>query len=339
MRVTGSIQGLISGVMVLLVVGITGCGSSNGTPHLSYRNPVYKGDFPDPYILRAGATYYAWATNANNHNIQQIESQDLVHWQPAKDAMPVVATWVSADVWAPVVFQRPDGKYVMYYSARTVKDGRECLGRALSASPSGPYRDTSTVPFLCQTPLGGDIDPTVLKDSDGRIYLYWKNDGNCCGINTYIYAQQLSPDGMALVGKRTRLAYDDQSWEDVVVEGPTMWKQAGKYYLFYSANHYDSLNYAVGYSTCSGPLGPCKDARENPIFSTKCRAGGPGGETIIADKTGQTWIAYHAWPADKVGYELGGPGRQLWLDRLDWHNGKPAVVGPTCKPQPAPVTS
>jgi hypothetical protein len=31
------------------------------------------------------------------------------------------------------------------------------------------------------------------------------------------------------------------------------------------------------------------------------------------------------------------PGRELWLDRLDWVGGRPVVRGPTATAQPAPA--
>jgi hypothetical protein len=45
-------------------------------------------------------------------------------------------------------------------------------------------------------------------------------------------------------------------------------------------------------------------------------------------------MLYHAWPADTVGSEV--PGRVLWLDRVEWKDGKPVVDGPTCGGQAAP---
>ena len=33
-------------------------------------------------------------------------------------------------------------------------------------------------PLVCQTALGGSIDPDPFRDSDGILYLYFKNDGN-----------------------------------------------------------------------------------------------------------------------------------------------------------------
>jgi len=74
----------------------------------------------------------------------------------------------------------------------------------------------------------------------------------------------------------------------------------------------------------------CKDAAENPILETTCGALGPGHNTLIEDAAGQTWIVYHAWDA---AYSR----RRLWIDRLDWKDGKPVVDGPTCTAQDAPT--
>ena len=41
---------------------------------------VYPFDFPDPFVLRVGGLYVAYATNSVEGNIQIIESTDLVHW-------------------------------------------------------------------------------------------------------------------------------------------------------------------------------------------------------------------------------------------------------------------
>ena len=103
-----------------------------------------------------------------------------------------------------------------------------------------------------------------------------------------------------------------------------MVQHEGGYYLFYSGGHFNEDNYAVGYATCNGPLGPCADAPENPILSTHCRAHGPGHNTFA-----DGWILYHAWNPSHT-------KRELWIDRLDWKDGKPVVHGPTCTAQSAP---
>jgi beta-xylosidase len=319
------------------VISLAGCrdsGSSTASPHV-FTNPVYRHDFPDPYVLKMGATYYAYSTNSGTQDIPTLVSHDLVHWKAGKDAFPVPPRWVSSNIWAPDVYHRPDGKYVLYYAGHDIAVNHQCIGHGVSSSPAGPFIDRSARPFICQAALGGDIDPAHFVDSSGAVYLLWKNDGNCCGETTYLFSQRMSADGLRLLGKPARLLSEDASWEGNLIEAPSMWEQAGKYYLFFSANNYASFDYAVGYATCKGPQGPCKDAPENPILISKCNAAGPGGETIVTDGKGQTWFVYHAWRASAVDDPT--VGRLLWLDRLKWKNGRPVVAGPTCTAQPAPA--
>lgn len=301
----------------------------------TFTNPVYDSDFPDPFVLKVGDTYYAYATTNGVKSYQTLRSKDLVHWTEGPDAMPRLAPWVSGDTWAPEVLRGKGGKYILYYTAHSFADDRQCLGHAISSRAQGPFVDRDSRPFVCQADLGGSIDASPFRDAGGALYLYWKNDGNCCGMDTYIYVQKLSSDGLKEAGKPVKLFKEDpSSWEGGLVEAPQMWRQAGRYYLFYSANAYASELYAAGYATCEGPLGPCKKASENPILKTACEAAGPGHNTIFKDDEGETWTAYHAWPPDAIGSS--SPGRVLWIDRLLWKDGKPVVHGPTCGPQPLP---
>jgi beta-xylosidase len=306
-----------------------------GTATRSFTNPVFKGNFPDPFVLRVGGTYYAYGTNDIDEKVQTLRSRDLVHWRRGLDAMPSLAPWtLRGYTWAPEVLRRGDGTFVLYYTARSFDAGKQCVGRAVSRWPRGPFIDRARKPFVCQAALGGSIDPSPFRDANGDLYLLWKNDGNCCGRRTFIWAQRMSRDGLRLVGRRVRLVGNDAAWEGAVVEAPTLWQERGRYYLFFSANAYNSANYAVGYATCAGPLGPCRPSPRNPILASACRAAGPGHQAIVRDRLGRTWIVYHAWPPDKIGTVT--PGRVLWLDRLEWRRAGPVVRGPTCRSQPAP---
>ncbi len=209
------------------------------------------------------------------------------------------------------------------------------MGLAEADEPEGPFRDSGSTPFLCQPDEGGSIDPSPFRDEDGSLYLLWKNDGNCCGKSTWIYAQRLSADGRRLVGRRARLLTADQwQWEGPLVEAPTLWLEGGRYVLFFSASAYNTADYAVGYATCAGPLGPCEASPRNPILKTRCRAAGPGHQAVVRTAGGEEWLVYHAWPPNGIG--ASSPGRLLWLDRLEWRGGVPVVHGPTCGPQAAP---
>ncbi len=230
-----------------------------------------------------------------------------------------------------------DGRYVLYYTANYFEKTKQCIGAAVADAPEGPFVDERAEPLVCQEDEGGSIDASPFRDEDGTLYLLWKNDGNCCGLDTYIYSQRLSPDGTELTGEPARLVQQDAAWEGNLVEAPTLWREADGLYLFFSANDYGSEHYATGYATCESALGPCEDAAENPILATECEAAGPGHQTLVRDGDGDTWIVYHAWPPDAIGSVL--PGRLLWIDPLEWEDGKPVVRGPTCTAQPTPDAS
>jgi beta-xylosidase len=302
----------------------------------TFTNPVLRSDFPDPFVLKVDNLYYAYATNAKGKNIQRATSPDLVHWSLKGDAMPALPSWAQIGgnyVWAPEVMPI-GGKYVMYYTARDKASNKQCVGVAVSDTPDGRFKDSNDHPLVCQVDEGGTIDPDPFRDGD-KLYLYFKNDGNCCGRTTYIYAQELSPDGQQVVGQPAQLVSNDEYWEGHVVEAPTMFKHDGKYYLFYSANDYGGADYAVGYATCESPTGPCQDAPENPILKSRLDPPlvlGPGHQTLI-QVGDQTWIVYHAWEAVAGGR---GDSRFMWIDRVNWPDGKPQVQGPTTGPQPLP---
>jgi beta-xylosidase len=309
-----------------------GATAAAATPTLGpdmYINPVLNQDFPDPDVLKVGDTYYAYATGNFDRKISVkiARSQDLITWEPRPDAMPDFPTWAEKDhglVWAPEVTTAADGQsYLLYYTARVAKTTTQCIGVATSTTPEGPFQSPNPEPFICQRDQGGSIDASSFVDDDGTRYLLWKNDGNCCGGRTWIYIQEVSADGLTLQGEPTQLFHADQSWEGAVTEAPTLWKHEGTYYLFYSANDYSSLRYAVGYATADSPLGPYTKAKK-PLVASSVKNGvvGPGGQDIVIDPDGDTWMLYHSW----------GPGyRSMSANELTWNDKTPVLNGPSGK--------
>ncbi|NLG72979.1 MAG: family 43 glycosylhydrolase [Chloroflexi bacterium] len=319
--------------------GTSGTQGANASGEDTFTNPVLRYNFPDPFLLKEGDTWYAYATNGASRNVQMATSTDLVTWKVQSDAMPALASWVqfsSADVWAPEVMKIGE-RYNLYYTARDKASGKQCVGVAVSDRPEGKFRDERDSPLVCQSDEGGTIDASPFRDGD-RLYLYFKNDGNCCGYPTYIYVQEMAPDGLSLVGEPVRLLRNDKPWEGHVIEAPTMVKKEEQYYLFFSANNFGGYEYAVGYATCETATGPCEDAPENPILSSRMDEQplvvGPGHQTII-EVDGQDWLVYHAWEVLSSGTR--GNNRFMWMDRLEWVDGKPEVLGPTTDPQPRPL--
>lgn len=305
------------------------------TAALVYDNPVYDDDFPDPFVLRVGDAYYAYSTNVRSNNVPVLKSANLAQWERVGDAMPLLPKWAASGLgltWAPSVIQRGD-TFVLYFTARDLKSGRQCIGRAVSDQPAGKFTDDSSGPFVCQVDIGGSIDASPFLDDDGKLYLLWKNDGNCCGRFVALWVQPLSDDGLTLLGEPKEVLRYDQRWEIPLIEAPAMLKRDGAYYLFYSGNWYESDDYAVGYAVCQSVTGPCRKPLDKPIFAQAGDVAGPGGQEFFTDRDGDLWMAYHAWDAGSVGYGALG-WRSLRIDPITFVDGKPILTGPTIDPQP-----
>jgi hypothetical protein len=289
--------------------------------------PAYPFDFPDPFVLRVGATYFAYATNSAEGNIQIIASTDLSQWSAVGNALPKLPGWAAPNAtWAPSVRQI-GGTFVLYYSAVVAGagGGEQCISAATSSRPQGPFVDSSTAPLVCQASLGGSIDPSPFADANGTPYLVWKSNGGA-GQPALIWSEQLNPAGTGFAAAApTELLAPDQSWQGGVIEAPDLVLQGGHYLLFYSGNNWNSANYAVGVATCLGPIGPCTEPLTQPILASGPTMAGPGGATVFTDAAGTWWMAFDAWLPGQVGYPH---SRALYLRRLTLSGGAPVVDPP-----------
>jgi beta-xylosidase len=290
-------------------------------------------DFADPFVLRVGETYYAFATGSKGSHVQAARSSDLEAWAPLADALPRLPVWASHEAgftWAPAVLSR-DKTFVLYYTARHAASGFQCISRATSASAAGPYVDDSSRPFVCpigeSEPYCGSIDPSPFLDEHGKPHLLWKSDENspACHAAPRLWSQPLSENGLELLGSPAALLTMDRDWERPIIEGPSMVVRRGEYFLFYSASAYESANYSVGYAKCSGPAGPCvKATNDRPLFRSSGTQLGPGGQEFFTDPRGDWWMAFHAWTAPLSTYEDGG-ARSLHVAHLGFDNGVPII--------------
>lgn len=337
--------GLLQSLLIIGLLLVAGCAPGDESLHTAvpteptgptFTNPVYKHDFPDPHVLLVGDTYYAYATHGNASNIRVISSTDLVNWVSQGDALPALPRWSvlnSGFTWAPGVIQIEDS-FLMYYTARDKESDRQCISVGVSANPTGAFLDHADVPMICQEERGGSIDPYPFRDEDDRLYLLWKNDGNCCGYDIWLWIQELSADGMSLRGEPLRLLQMDQAWERPLIENPAMVKHEGRYFLFYSGNWWESHEYAISYAVCESTTGPCEKPLSEPWLQYSPPVMGPGGQAFFTDINGNLWMAYHAWTGADVGYP--GGKRTLRIDRISFENGKPVTDGPTHTPQSLP---
>ena len=277
---------------------------------LASHTAVAAGNWADPFAFIDSGRIYTYATNTAGANIPVAASNTDGTASYLGDAMPRLASWTHPGaVWAPSVYKRSDGTYVMFYDSLYGLTPLQCVGVATATSPAGPFVDSSDRPLVCPTDLGGAIDASMLA-VDGTPWLVYKADGNCCNKPTSIWSVQLSSDLQSTVGQPTKLLSNDQGWEGAVVEAPSMVHVGGTFYLFYSGNDWSTKDYAIGYAVCRSVTGPCSKPRSiawGPSFSG---FQGPGGASFLtrdnsvdlgALKVGDdVAMVFHGWPQGKV---------------------------------------
>ncbi len=319
--------------------------------------PIFNGDFADPFALRTPDELYVYASNTESTQyspgahvpVISLGRDSGFEGQYLGDALPTLPKWtVSGFQWAPSVWTQPDGAYVMYYSTpATIPLGclskflpvgcvkttngptsAMCISRATSANPAGPFVDDSSSAFVCPLSQGGAIDPSVFVASDGTPWLLWKSDGDCCNMPTTIYSQQLSPDGLSVVGPAHRLIGASQSWEGNLVEGPSMIQNGSTYWLFYSANLWGTDNYGIGVASCSSVVGPCTKPLDHSWLSSAASGGqsdpGPGGEEFF-QVGGLIWMVHHGLAPGQSGDDA---QRRLYVDLLSFPTGQTPRLAP-----------
>ncbi len=336
------------------LLSLAACASAPQTaapPAAAFANPVLDRDFPDPAVLRGtDGYYYSYATQTTGAdgrtiNIQVARSRDLVAWEHLGDALPAKPSWASRtqDFWAPDVVQH-GGRYYLYYSAKpdaALSDESRglCLAVATAERPEGPFTDSGR-PLQCG-PGFVNIDPMAFDDPEtGRRLLYW---GSGFGP---IKVQELAEDRISFAPGSQALDLvavdqtDDPTNYRRLVEGAWVIWQSPYYYLFFSGDNCcgPNIHYAAMVARSRSATGPFEVLPE-PILTAQGNWIGPGHNSIVRDSAGTDWILYHAVdsrrprtrPTDDVNTR-----RVMLIDRLEWRDGWPRVVGPTEGTQPAP---
>lgn len=319
-----------------------------------YTNPVLDLDFPDPTVIQSpDGRFYAYATQTLARspilNIQVSCSEDMVHWSPPVEALPVKPSWASTtqEFWAPCVDRRGT-TYVMYYTAKADHGSGLCLGVATADDPLGPFV-ASGKPLVCGNGFV-NIDPMAYDDpKTDKHFLFWGS-----GFEP-IKVQELAADRLHFAAGSAAVEVvfpcPDVPYERLV-EGVFVHYREPYYYLFYSGDDCFSAaqSYAVMVARSTEPTGPFEtlahatNAPHSAILEANDRWGVPGHNSVVTDADGQDWIVYHAVDLrrDNLQRAAGSVGhipRVMCIDRLHYRDGWPCVVGgtPSTSPQPAPV--
>lgn len=281
-------------------------------------SPVVRGDWPDPSVLLDKGSYYAVATSGGwAPTFRILRSRDLRAWSFAGSVFQRPPGWARRSFWAPEMTRLEKGYAIFYSAFPHPKPGRSfyCLGVATAPKPLGPWRDLGR-PLHC-TPRG-TIDPTPVRDTDGRRYLVYKEDGNAFGHPTPILLQRLRADGRKLLGRPIELIRNRARWEGRIVEAPELVRRGGWWHMLYSANLCCDRRcaYAVGAARSRRLIGPWQRFPGNPILRSGNGWRCPGHVSPIGDK-----VAFHAY-REGTGRLA---GRQLLIADLSFAGGWPSI--------------
>ncbi|PHN02701.1 glycoside hydrolase family 43 protein [Flavilitoribacter nigricans] len=251
--------------------------------------------FADPTIFEEDGTYYLTGTkNREPLGFAVLQSRDLRYWKsPSADTLHMILrrgdhTYGSQGFWAPQIL-RQNGQYYLTHTAneQTVLTQSDAL--------LGPYRQQDVRPI---DDSEKNIDSYLFRDEDGTFYLYHVrfDRGNYLWVAEFdLTTGRIKPETLRKCFAQT------EPWEatpnfpsDPILEGPTVLLMRGKYYLFYSANHFRNIDYAVGYATADSPYGPWEKHPGSPIiYRSIVGENGSGHGDVFTGPDEQLYYVYH----------------------------------------------
>lgn len=284
--------------------------------------------YADPTVYVEDGKYYLTGTRSGSPlGFVLLQSDDLHTWVPSAspDSMilsPGDGVFGTKGFWAPQILHNPDGTYTLTYTAD------EQVNVAHSPTLARSFRQSVTGPI---DPSEKNIDSYIYRDTDGRYYLYHVrfDHGN------YIWVAEYDPEKEKIVeGTLSRCFANTQPWEktddypsDPIMEGPAVTRIGDTYYLFYSANHFMSRDYAVGYATAPAPMGPWTKYEGNPIIHrSTVGENGSGHGDLFTDLDGKLRYVYHVHNSDSVVSPRRTRIVTLRLDSTASANGGPAIL-------------
>lgn len=299
----------------------------------------------DPSIIRAGNTWYVFATGKSRDGGQfQIRcSTDLHFWRLCGHVFDEIPAWIRKDspgtteLWAPdISFE--NGEYRLYYAYSLF--GKNTSGIALAtnktldrSSPGYKWVDRGLVLRSTAADDYNAIDPNFVLDRHHRAWLVFGSFWSGIKLRRLNDRTGLAgPPRLYSLATRKRPVNPGPThpglppdWE--AVEAPFIVHHGGYYYLFVSwdlccRGTHSTYRTMVGRSThVTGPYVddhgvPMMQGGGTPLLKANDRWLGPGGESVLMQSPGPDIIVFHAYDA-----RTGMPALQI--STLVWRGGWP----------------
>ncbi len=246
----------------------------NSSRNISYRSGA------DPAVIEFRGEYYMFVTRSFGY----WHSTDLVNWNFIKPIQ-----WFFEGCNAPTAFNYKDS--LVYFAGDPAGYGSILY---TDDPKSGKWTPTASITNNIQ-------DSELFIDDDGKTYLYWGSS------NVHpIRVKELNKDDRMLetgVSKDLiNLVEEKHGWErfgennfhptlkEGYMEGASMTKHDGKYYLQYAAPGTQFNVYGDGVYMGDSPLGPFNYMKNNPMsFKPGGFTNGAGHGITVKQTNGQYW--------------------------------------------------
>ena len=258
----------------------------------------------DPSVVRVDTQYFVYGSDNNfrapvtqltnlDKSYSQFEKNDLT-----REAMPTAPAWAQnpKQFWAPTVGQF-GSQWVMFFGANRrdapQPNNPQCVGRAFSASPEGPFVPEAQ-PFTCGIDqVGGALDPEVTLDAQGNPFLLVAFSDTEAPIHSIPLDANANPTGPPV-----QILARQYEWEKPFIENPSMIfdPSQGSYLLSYSSGDWWKSQYSTGIARCSTPIGPCTSDPSGPWVASAAGRTGPGGMSFCTDTSGAAQAIFASFP-------------------------------------------
>jgi len=239
-----------------------------------------------------------------------------------QEALPNRPSWGLKPMGAEIA--RAGDRYVLYFASRHQARDINCLGVATSDSTIGPYRLISDKnPMFCPEGILDVIAPNPFRDDATGLYLLFSMfSGQRGHANKGIYIAKMSEDGLKVEREPTKLIGVDREWENNHIEGSTLFRHGGKYYLFYSGSTYKAVrsSYAVGYAYADKIMGPYTKPTDNLLLKSSEEFFNPGSQGIVQDRCGNVLLFFHAYDDPSMARK-----RSSYVTKLNFVGDKPVI--------------
>ena len=302
----------------------------------------------DPTIIRQGTAYYVLSTDGGQPGgfLPLFCSPDKTAWKRCGQVFTTIPASLSTALGATVTsLWAPDvsffgGLYHVYFVASVFGSNRSIIGLATSPTmnPTDAGYGWTYQGAVLQSPADGSgynaIDPSILLDTDsaGNLLHIWMTYGSFFKgiaqreINP-VNGQLLQPATTAPTALATRPGVASNP-----IEGPSLVKHNGYYYLFVSFGACCNSNFATDTYQIAVGRGPTAQGPFADMAGTSMLTGGgtillstsgeftaPGGQDVLVDPTGGDLITFHALSNAQNGYDY------LFVKSLTWPGDWPLI--------------